>query len=338
MQQPELQYLYTGWDYYAGQVSQGNQVAIGNPDLEPIKTTAYEIGFGQQLGLNTSLNITAYYKEIRDLIVIRNRVNARPTVYAQYQNGDYGTVKGISINFKMRRIQRISANMNYTLQWARGTGSTSGSDYYITWIGNEYYPTFVTSLDFDQRHTLSANIDFRTEPGDGPMLFNSYPFSNMGINLLMSIGSGFPYTPKRIADTIFSQRFSTSYPVAALNSAYTNWNYNIDMRLDKDIRFGNMNFNVYLWVTNLLGSKLPFQRRSDMGQVYDRQNAGIVGVYEATGNVDDNGYLDTVAGQRWVQDNGGARAEEMYRAAVADARNWEAPRQIRLGLRFDINP
>ncbi len=337
-QQPELQYLYTGWDYYAGQVSQGNQVAIGNPDLKPIKTTAYEIGFGQQLGLNASLNITAYYKEIRDLIVIRNRTGARPTVYAQYQNGDFGTVKGLSFNFKMRRTQRISANVNYTLQWARGTGSTSGSAFYITWIGNEYYPTFVTSLDFDQRHTMSANIDFRTDAQDGPKLFNRYPFSNMGVNMLMSIGSGFPYTPKRIADTIFGARFSSSYPVAAMNSAYTNWNYNIDMRVDKDMQVGNLNFNVYLWVTNLLGSKLPFQRRSDMGAIYDRQNAGNVGVYEATGSVDDNGYLDTVAGQRWVQDNGGARAEELYRAAVSDARNWESPRQIRLGVRFDINP
>ena len=337
-QQPELQYLYTGWDYYAGQVAQGNAVAIGNPDLTPIKTTAYEIGFGQQLGLNSSLNITAYYKEIRDMIVIKNRYNALPTTYPQYQNGDYGTVKGMSFNFKMRRTERISANINYTLQWAKGTGSTAGSSYYITWIGNEYYPTFVTPLDFDQRHTLSANVDFRTDREDGPMLFNTHPFANMGLNVLASIGSGFPYTPKRIADTIFGARFSTAYPIASINSAYTSWSYNIDLRLDKDVKFGNMNFNVYLWVTNVLNSEIPFQRRSDGGQVYDRQNAGLVGVYEATGRVDDNGYLDTVAGQRWVADNGGARAEELYRAAVNNPRSWESPRQIRLGLRFDINP
>lgn len=333
-QQPELQYLYTGWSYYAAQVSQGNQVSIGNPDLKPVKTTAYEIGIGQQLGMNASLNVTAYYKEIRDLIVLKNRVNAKPATYAQYQNGDYGTVKGVSFNFRLRRTERVSANVNYTLQYAGGTGSTAGGSFYITWIGNEYYPTFVAPLDFDQRHTASINLDFRTNPDDGPTLLGMKPFGSMGLNVLASLGSGFPYTPKRIGDTVFGARFSTSFPIAATNSAYTDWTYDIGLRLDKTVTLANNDINVYLWVTNLLGSKLPFNRRSDRGQEY----AGGNGIFEATGRPDDNGWLDTVEGQKWLSDNGGTRAEEMYRSRINDPRNWMEPRQIRLGLRFNINP
>ena len=62
------------------------------------------------------------------------------------------------------------------------------------------------------------------------------------------------------------------------------------------------------------------------------------GIYEATGRADDNGWLDTIEGQKWMDDNGGARAETMYRSRINDPRSWETPRQIRLGLRFDIRP
>jgi outer membrane receptor protein involved in Fe transport len=330
-QQPELQYLYTGWDYMAGMLSQGNMVTVGNPDLRPVKTTAYEIGIGQQIGLNSSFSITAYYKEIRDLIVLKNRVNALPITYAQYQNGDYGTIKGLSFTYTLRRTNRVSANLNYTLQYASGTGSTSDTDFYITWIGQEYYPTFVAPLDYDQRHTGSLNLDYRTNADDGPEFMGGHPLGNLGLNVLATIGSGFPYTPKRIGDTIFSARFMTAYPVAATNSAYTDWTYDIDLRLDKTIKIGTQNVNVYLWVLNLLGSKLPFSRKNT-------QQEFTTGIYEATGRPDDNGWLSTTEGQAWIESNGGSRAAALYHAAENNPLNWESPRQIRLGMRFNINP
>lgn len=137
VQQPQLSFLYTGWDYLAGQILQGNQVDIGNPDLKPTKTTQYEVGLSKQLSDNAALDITAFYKEIRDLIILRNRYQAVPNTYPQYQNGDYGSVKGLNVNFDLRRTERIAAHVSYTLQFAGGTGSTAGSDFYVTWIGRE---------------------------------------------------------------------------------------------------------------------------------------------------------------------------------------------------------
>lgn len=324
-QQPELQYLYTGWNYLAGQLSQGNQVTVGNPDLKPVSTTAYEVGLGQQIGVNSSVSLTAYYKEIRDLVVLKNRVGATPSVYAQFQNGDYGTVKGLSFNYRLRRTKGLTANVNYTLQYATGTGSTGQSNFYITWIGTEYYPTFVAPLDYDQRHTLSVNLDYRLGPDAGPF------FSNMGFNLLATAGSGFPYTPKRIGDTIFSARFATAFPVAATNSSYTDWTNQVDLRWDKTFKVGGQNLNVYLWAINLLGAKNPFNRKNN-------QNEFGSGIYEATGRPDDNGWLATDAGQAWIASSGGARAENMYRSSINSPLNWETPRQVRLGVRFELNP
>ncbi len=324
-QQPELQYMYTGWNYLAAQLSQGNQVTVGNPDLKPVSTTAYEIGLGQQIGVNSSVSLTAYYKEIRDLVVLKNRVNASPVTYAQYQNGDYGTVKGLSFNYRLRRTKGLTANVNYTLQYATGTGSTGQSNFYITWIGTEYYPTFVAPLDYDQRHTLSVNLDYRFGPDAGPL------FSNMGFNLLATAGSGFPYTPKRIGDTIFSARFATAFPVAATNSSYTDWTNQVDLRWDKSFTVAGQNINVYLWAINLLNAKNPFKRKNN-------QNEFTSGIYEATGRPDDNGWLSTSDGQAWVETSGGARAEAMYRSSINSPLNWETPRQVRLGVRFELNP
>lgn len=325
-QQPELRYLYTGWNYMAAQLNQGNAVQVGNPDLRPVSTTAYEIGVGQQIGVSSSVSLTAYYKEIRDLIVMRNRVNALPVTYAQFQNGDYGTVKGLSLNYNLRRTKGLSANLNYTLQYAAGTGSTSEGTFYITWIGDEYYPTFVAPLDYDQRHTLSLNLDYRFGPEANVI------FRNMGFNLLATAGSGFPYTPKRIGDTIFAARFSTAFPIAGTNSAYTGWTTSMDLRWDKSFTIAGQGLNIYLWVINLLGSENPFNRKNTR----ETASGFNVGIYEATGRPDENGWLSTIDGQKWIQDNNGARAETMYRSFVNSPLNWETPRQIRLGLRFEI--
>jgi len=339
VQQPQFSFLYTGWDYLAGQIQQGNQVDIGNPDLEPTKTTQYEVGLSQQLGENAALDVTAFYKEIRDLIVLRNRYLASPNTYPQYQNGDYGSVKGFSVNFDMRRTNRVSAHASYTLQFAGGTGSSAGGNFYVTWIGREYYPTFVAPLDFDQRHTGSLNVDIRTRADDGPMLMGGHPLGNLGLNVYWSFGSGLPYTPKRVGDTIFQARFSTAYPVAAINSAYTNWTQQMDLKLNKTFDVVGISMDAYLWVINVLGTKNPFNRKNDrFNYGLDINNTDYQGIYEATGLADDNGWLSTAEGQSWVANNGGAPAEELYSAYIDHPYNWGTPRQIRLGLRFDFNP
>jgi len=342
IQQPQLAYLYTGWDYLAGQILQGNQVDIGNPDLKSTKTTQYEIGLSQQVGENGALDVSAFYKEIRDLVILRNRYLAAPNTYPQYQNGDYGSVKGLTVNFDLRRVDRVSAHASYTLQFAGGTGSQAGSDWFITWISRAggYYPTNIAPLDFDQRHTGSFNFDIRTKPDDGPLLMRRHPFGKMGLNLNWSFGSGLPYTPKRIADTIFQANFSTAFPVGAINSARTDWVQQLDMKLDKSLNVAGVDFDAYVWVVNLLGTENPFSRKADRSVNYgqDINNTDYLGIFESTGLADDNGWLSTPEGQAWVRNNGGAPAEAQYRAYINHPYNWGTPRQIRLGLRFDFNP
>lgn len=313
IQHVELNRLYTSTTQLVQQLTAGNFVTVGNPSLKPEKTITYEIGFSQQLGQNASLDITTYYKDISDLVQLRT-VFATPVSYAQFTNGDFGTVKGLTLAFALRRTNRVSATVNYTLQYASGTGSAANTNFNIAWLGTNF-PTYVSPLDFDQRHTGSINFDFRTEVGDGPTMFDMKPLEQVGANLLLTFGSGRPYTPARATTILFGPGWEQ--PVAAMNQSYSPWNFQLDLKVDKTFTFGTTNLNIYLWMLNLTNAK------------------NVTFVYNQTGLPDDDGYFRTTDGQAYAAAEG-QEAVDGYRYRLGTPGNWGTPRQMRLGVRVDL--
>ncbi len=305
VQQPQLNRMFLSYLRFASNIDQGNFTISGNPALEPVKTTSYEIGFKQQMGQNSSIDITTFYKQMTGYVQVRNVAGAKPVVYATYVNGDYGTVKGLSFSYNLRRTGYIQALVNYTLQYAGGTGSTATGQYRIAWQSGNY-PTFVSPLDFDQRHTGTINIDFRTTEKDiiGPA----------GVNFLFTFGSGRRYTPTRISSAVFPAISST--PIAALNSGTMPFTYELNMKIDKSIKFKGSNITFYLWVENLLNTR----------------NARTV--YDGTGLPDYDGWFNTPEGRAWKQNP--ANSVELYNMRQEHPYNFETPRTIRLGVKFDI--
>jgi outer membrane receptor protein involved in Fe transport len=317
-QQPQLNQLFISYIVFANNLQAGNFTQSGNPALEPVKTTSYEIGFRQQVGDNASLDVTAFYKEIRDLVQQRN-IYADPVPYAAFINGDFGSVKGLTATFDLRRTNRVAATAAYTLQFAGGTGSAGNEASNINWLGSPpVYPSFVSPLDFDQRHTLSLNMDFRTNKGEGPSFLGGRPLGQVGLNLLFTLGSGFPYTPGQQRSAIFATGpAAANRPQAAINSSYTPYTHQLDAKLDKSFSIVGLNLNAYLWALNLTGAK------------------NITTVYEQTGQADNDGFLSTPEGIEYAQTNG-SDAVAHYLARVRTPLNFDIPRQYRLGLRFDI--
>jgi outer membrane receptor protein involved in Fe transport len=314
VQPPPYNQTYITWHNLAANLTQGNYTTSENPSLEPVKTTSYEVGFEQQLGMNASIDITAFYKEVRDQIQLRNLQGATPTVYASFVNGDFGNTKGFSFDFHLRRTNRVSANINYTLQWANGTGSDPNTQYNIAWQNPGEYPTFVAPLDYDQRHTATVNVDFRTMPEDGPSIGNFYPLGSLGLNIFYTYGSGMAYTPERPTTIVFGTGGS-QFPVAGINSAHMPATSSLNLRLDKKFDVGPVTLNPYIWVLNLLN------------------NENVQVIYNATGLPNDDGWFSTAEGQRWAEAN--PTAAEWYHARIADPTNYGQPRQIRLGVRID---
>ena len=112
-------------------------------------------------------------------------LSAYPAQYYTYGNIDFGTVKGMSINYDLRRTNNVQLTANYTLQFADGTGSSATSGQSLVETGQPNLRTTIP-LSYDQRHAISASVDYRYGQGknyNGPVWFGSKVFQNAGANL-----------------------------------------------------------------------------------------------------------------------------------------------------------
>jgi outer membrane receptor protein involved in Fe transport len=251
-----------------------------NPNLKPEKTIDYEVGFQQKLSESSALKISAYYKELRNMIQQRIYFPVPIVIqYTTYDNIDFGTVKGFSFQYDLRRTNNLSLNANYTLQFADGTGSNANSQSGIVNRGNlrTLFP-----LDFDERHRFNVNLDFRYSSGsfyNGPRLFGKEILANTGINIQTVAVSGRPFTA-----TETPLELGGTGTIGAINGARKPWNFTVNAKIDKTFRLANnYGLNIYLRVSNVL----------------DQRN--IVGVYSATGSAYDDGFLLSERGEQQIQ-------------------------------------
>ena len=101
-----------------------------------------------------------------------NVISAYPQQYYTFGNLDFGTVKGMSISYDLRRTNNVQLTANYTLQFADGTGSETDGSINLVETGQPNLRTTIP-LDFDQRHALSASVDYRYGSGkdyNGPSM------------------------------------------------------------------------------------------------------------------------------------------------------------------------
>ena len=162
VQRPPSNTIATPLDYYYW----SDGPPSNNPNLKPEKTIDFEVGFKQKVSPSSAITISAYYKELRDMIQSQTYLfvpGVPGNSYNSYGNQDFGTVKGFSFSYDLRRTQNLEMTAAYTLQFADGTGSsaTSQVDLNINGRGNLRY---LSPLSFDERHRLSANIDSKIFP------------------------------------------------------------------------------------------------------------------------------------------------------------------------------
>lgn len=312
-------------DYYFLQ-SRASGAELDNPDLRPEKTIDYEVGFQQALTSAMALKISAFYRESRDLVQIQRIFDAYPIEYRSYTNLDFSTVKGMTISYDLRRTSNLSIRASYTLQFAEGTGSGATSQLNLARSGQPNLRAPIR-LSYDQRHAIVANIDYRYASGsdyDGPVIGNTKVFENTGFNLQLRAGSGEPYNPQ--SNFTSSAAFSNSpspLQKGAINSASLPWTFRFDFVLDRDFSYEvvgkKLNMNAYVQVLNLLNAR------------------NINRVYRATGNPDDDGWLNSPLGRVFTDQQVSPESyTDYYTMKLWNPTNWQLPRRIRLGLRVNF--
>jgi len=309
-------------------INQRNSV-INNANLKPETTVDYELGFQQVLTRTSSLKISAFYREQRNNVQLINVFEAYPATYRTFGNRDFGTVKGMTVSYDLRRTGNIRMTAAYTLQFADGTGSDATS---AAGLVNAGLPNLRTIFpySFDQRHAFAITMDYRygeDEDYNGPMIGDFALFENTGLNIITNIYSGSPYS---------SQTFITDEGIGSLtaglngtlNGSRLPWSYRLDLQLDRTftLEFGKEEgkkkatfLNVYVRATNLFNQ------------------FNVLGVYRATGNWDDDGYLAAAANQTSIQNQLDEQSfRDYYTMKIQNPFNISVPRTIRLGVKFDF--
>ncbi|MCF8236935.1 MAG: carboxypeptidase regulatory-like domain-containing protein [Saprospiraceae bacterium] len=324
---PTSNTIVTPLDYFYFE-DQGRTPA-NNPNLQPERTIVYEVGFQQKLTNSSALRLSAYYRELRDLIQRRTvlYVPAPVSNYDTYGNIDFGTVKAFTIEYDLRRTNNVQINANYTLQFADGTGSDANSQNGLTNRGLNIRTLFPFS--YDERHTFNMVMDYRYGRGkkyNGPRVMGADIFQDAGINLQASAVSGRPYTKNLVPTT-----FGGSGNSGTINGNRLPWRFNLDMRIDKRFDLTNKNIeNAHpLW----LNAYLRVQN------VFDIQN--VLGVYSASGSADDDGFLTSTFGEGAVNtlsDSGRDPSYylDVYSWAVLNPGFFNLPRRIFLGAIFEF--
>ncbi len=313
----------TALDYYYFNENQ----PIANPNLKPQKTIDYEVGFQQKLSNNSSLKVSSYYKEMRDMIQRRSYLYLASPVnnYTSYSNQDFGTVKGFNAQYNLRRTNNFQFSATYSLAFADGTGSDADSQRGLTGRGNlrTLFP-----LNFDQRHNVNLSADYRTKVQGkytGPYVFGQPILKGLGINLQTNAVSGRPFTAKAQPN-----RLDGAGTIGQINGARLPWNFTMNLRIDKTVRLyeakdenKSLYANIYLRIQNLL----------------DRKN--IIQVYPATGSPDDDGYLASPFGEADIKNavNSGRDVDaflDAYQWRVLNPNFFSLPRRMYAGILFDF--
>jgi outer membrane receptor protein involved in Fe transport len=308
---------------------------LANPNLKPQQTIDYELGFTQKVTNTSSLTITAYYREIRNQIQMYRFNGAYPKAYNSYSNLDFGTVKGLTASYDLRRTKNARIRADYTLQYAENTGSSTSTAAALIAAGvPNLRSTFPTTED--RRHGFNLTLDYRYSDGknyDGPVIHRKdgsaiQVLSNTGVSLVVMGGSGTPYTASRTVSSPISG--GNNLLQGTYNGSRMPASFRFDLRVDKDFNFmmggkkegskGRAAFmNVYLQVLNLLNSQ------------------NITYVYPATGNANDDGYLSAPEWQREINSMVDPQSFiQMYSLIVNSGYNYSMPRHIRLGLSFNF--
>ncbi len=202
---------------------------IGNANLEPERTVAYEVGLQQQILEDFSIDVTAFYKDIRNLLGTEVLFDIASNRYFRYVNIDYGNVKGITLAIEKRQTGGIGASLDYTYQIAKGPHSDPRDAYNDLQANREPIKQLIP-LDWDRRHQLNATVTFM-------------PMPQFALSLIGRLGTGLPYTVEQIGGKLSA---------GTKNSGRRPTIYNVDVYTYKDFKLANLNFSIFLRIYNLL--------------------------------------------------------------------------------------
>jgi hypothetical protein len=282
VQSPEFTTLLTGIN---NDLSFTNTNDVVGRDLDFGKSILFEFGVRHAFSQDLVLDISAYNKDkvsdyaARILPFADPRDSTKITSINVQTNRDFGNARGVDTKLDWRVGTNLSTAVAYTYQISKNTGSDPFSYLntfarQVSGLGDRTPPPEAAQRTNDDRtHSLVGSValqfpgDYRSGTTVGRVL------QDLGVFATFRVQSGLPYTPLvnsgtgQTAPRLNFGLGGRTLPGQSLNSFEMPWTKNIDLRLNKGVRFGRLDATLYADIRNLFNWR------------------NIVGVFAETGDV-----------------------------------------------------
>ncbi|MCK5086016.1 MAG: TonB-dependent receptor, partial [Melioribacteraceae bacterium] len=181
-QHGNLSSLYRNPKFFVANV--GSTPTFGNANVNMQRSIQYEMGLQQQFTENLKMELTGYYKDVRDYIYTQTVFTNSGREYRVLTNLAYSNVRGVTFRLERRRnpFDIFYATLDYTFQIADGNRTEPTEDLFYSEAAGKQTETYLVPLSFDRRHVLNITVG----------LFQQ---SNWAIGLIYNLQAGSPYTP-----------------------------------------------------------------------------------------------------------------------------------------------
>jgi len=258
-----------------GGTESGFFIYLGNANLDPKKTSKYEMGLQYSVSDNLKLDVAGYYKDISNLAASQE-VYAVPyqddgsghdndagwgtddtfeaAHYSFMVSDHYGNIRGLEMSLSQAGRSGLTGRASYTYSIARGTASearNAGNGSLTQETGNVAADIMtMTTLDWHRPHMLNGFVDYHMDVGG--------MIEKAGINMTFNIQSGLPVSARSgVGSTNLSERAPATT--------------DINLKLDATLALGSVNPTVYLLVENALNIQNVVYI-ADPGSYFDSQS------------------------------------------------------------------
>jgi len=294
--------------------------SVGNPNLKPRRTIAYELGYEQEIADMFLIRLTGYYRDITNEIGDVRYINYDESVsYTTFANDHYADVRGFEVELRKDWGDWVTGWLNYTLMV-----QTDG------FVGREeQYQDPRLQAQFGRRNPIvekplprpyaNANVRFMTPEGWGPTI-GDYPFlEELSLNFLVSWQTGEYLTWEPLP------------PYKAQNNLQWKDRWNVDLRISKFFTVSDFEFNVFADIVNVFD--LQYLTGGGFGEnndFRDYMNSLHLPMYGEAKYKDDPRFT---AGDDQVGDV--RTADKPYiNMPNLDFLAWNPPRSVVLGVRI----
>ena len=251
-QLPDMKFVYSK----LGRRATSTYELVGNPNLNPIVTVAYELGIEHLFTPYTKIMLTAYYKDIFNYPTATKVPGEPPNPdFWMYFNSDYARSLGLELTLKKRLSSHYYADVELTISQSKGRASTAEDIY---WKGEEeslkeWY------LRWDRPIKFFTTIGYVLSEGEPLNLFGVTIRGYLAAALSISLQSGRRYTP---IDTLGN-------PMGEKNSGLGPYWSRVDLKLKKGIKLGALKFNLIVEARNIFNHRNVYYINPVTGRAYE---------------------------------------------------------------------